>query len=257
MPGQPPHRNACARTILAMWASPHGEGQIYCSAFRLSREAAVGKVLHASVPHGRPATGHAMVLSSATHQEACHHRHHTFFEMLGNFSFGDYFKKEAIQYAWELATQVRRTRAERATVSLRIPQLYIQKQGSKPRQPLLIVMPFTLFDIQLHQSAFPAFSTLLACQHVLQGQRHKCVYLSRQSFSTGASGCLKQRVICLQVYGLPPERIWVSVFENDDEAVSLWRDSVGVPEAHIQRLGAADNFWEAGPTGEAAPSEDE
>ncbi len=56
-----------------------------------------------------------------------------------------------------------------------------------------------------------------------------------------------------QVYGLQPERIWVSVFEADDETFALWRDVVGVPEGRIRRLGAADNFWEAGPTG-AAPS---
>lgn len=53
----------------------------------------------------------------------------------------------------------------------------------------------------------------------------------------------------LQVYGLPPERIWVSVFEEDAEAYGVWADSIGVPPQRIQRLGAADNFWESGPTG--------
>ncbi len=52
------------------------------------------------------------------------------------------------------------------------------------------------------------------------------------------------------MYGLAPERIWVSVYEDDEEAYGLWRDAVGVPPQRIQRLGAADNFWEAGPTGE-------
>ncbi|KAI8465029.1 MAG: tRNA synthetases class II (A)-domain-containing protein [Monoraphidium minutum] len=87
-------------------------------------------------------------------------RHHTFFEMLGNFSFGDYFKTEAIQWSWELSTRV---------------------------------------------------------------------------------------------YGLPPERVWVSVFEEDDEAYAIWRDVVGVPEARIKRMGAADNFWASGPTGPCGP----
>jgi tRNA synthetases class II (A) len=54
----------------------------------------------------------------------------------------------------------------------------------------------------------------------------------------------------LQVYGLAPERIWVSVYQDDEEAYGIWRDSVGVPESRIQRLGAADNFWESGATGD-------
>jgi alanyl-tRNA synthetase len=87
-------------------------------------------------------------------------RHHTFFEMLGNFSFGDYFKKDAIAYAWELVTQV---------------------------------------------------------------------------------------------FQLPPERLVVSVFEDDDEAFALWRDLIGLPERRIQRMGAKDNFWESGPTGPCGP----
>ena len=80
-------------------------------------------------------------------------RHGTFFEMLGNFSFGDYFKEEAIAWAWEFLT-----------VTLEIP------------------------------------SNLL----------------------------------------------WPSIYENDEEAYAIWRDKVGVPEAHIVRLGKADNFWEHG-----------
>lgn len=54
---------------------------------------------------------------------------------------------------------------------------------------------------------------------------------------------------CLQTYGLPPERVWVSVFENDEEAFSLWRDVIGVPVERIMRMGAADNFWASGATG--------
>ncbi len=77
-------------------------------------------------------------------------RHHTFFEMLGNFSFGDYFKEKAIAYAWELSTQV---------------------------------------------------------------------------------------------YGLPPERLVVSVFREDDEAFAIWRDQIGIPAHRIQRMDEADNFW--------------
>lgn len=87
-------------------------------------------------------------------------RHHTFFEMLGNFSFGDYFKSEAIAWAWELMTQV---------------------------------------------------------------------------------------------YGLPPERLVVSVFQEDEEAFAIWRDEIGIPQARIQRMGEADNFWTMGATGPCGP----
>jgi alanyl-tRNA synthetase len=87
-------------------------------------------------------------------------RHHTFFEMLGNFSFGDYFKEQAIQWAWELSTKV---------------------------------------------------------------------------------------------FGLPPERIVVSVFEDDDEAFAIWRDQIGIPKHRIQRMGEDDNFWVSGPTGPCGP----
>ena len=87
-------------------------------------------------------------------------RHHTFFEMLGNFSFGDYFKEQAIAWAWELSTKI---------------------------------------------------------------------------------------------YQLPPERLIVSVFTEDDEAFAIWRDQIGIPAHRIQRLGAEDNFWTAGPTGPCGP----
>jgi len=87
-------------------------------------------------------------------------RHHTFFEMLGNFSFGDYFKEQAIQWAWELSTKG---------------------------------------------------------------------------------------------FGLPPERLVPSVFEEDDEAFAIWRDKIGVAEHRIQRMGAEDNFWKSGPTGPCGP----
>ncbi len=87
-------------------------------------------------------------------------RHHTFFEMLGNFSFGDYFKEQAIRWGWELSTQV---------------------------------------------------------------------------------------------YQLPPEKIVVSVFRDDDEAYEIWRDKIGVPEKRIIRMGEEDNFWKSGATGARGP----
>ena len=88
------------------------------------------------------------------------HRHHTFFEMLGNFSFGDYFKAEAIQYGWELVTGP---------------------------------------------------------------------------------------------WGLPPERLFATVFERDDEAAELWRKISGLPEERILRCGEKDNFWSMGETGPCGP----
>lgn len=87
-------------------------------------------------------------------------RHHTFFEMLGNFSFGDYFKREAIQFAWDFLTKE---------------------------------------------------------------------------------------------LGLPVEKLWVTVFEEDDEAEKIWRDEVGFPAERISRIGAKDNFWQMGDTGPCGP----
>ncbi|ELQ5982813.1 alanine--tRNA ligase [Cronobacter sakazakii] len=96
-------------------------------------------------------------------------RHHTFFEMLGNFSFGDYFKHDAIQYAWELLT--------------------------------------------------------------------------------GA-----------QWFNLPKDRLWVTVYETDDEAYEIWEKEVGIPRERIIRIGdnkgapyASDNFWQMGDTGPCGP----
>jgi len=86
-------------------------------------------------------------------------RHCTFFEMLGNFSFGDYFKSEAIQFAWEL---------------------------------------------------------------------------------------------CTQVLSLDGDRLWITVYEDDDEAEEIWRDQIGVPPERIQRMGE-DNFWRMGDTGPCGP----
>jgi len=87
-------------------------------------------------------------------------RHHTFFEMLGNFSFGDYFKEQAIRFAWEF----------------------------------------------------------------LVGE-----------------------------LGLPAERLWISVYLDDDEAFNIWAKQIGVPEDRIVRLGEKDNFWSMGETGPCGP----
>lgn len=56
-----------------------------------------------------------------------------------------------------------------------------------------------------------------------------------------------------KVYQIPAERIWVSVFEKDDETFAIWRDIVGVPVERIRKMGEADNFWAAGPTGPCGP----
>ncbi|MFQ5914942.1 MAG: alanine--tRNA ligase [Nitrospinota bacterium] len=87
-------------------------------------------------------------------------RHHTFFEMLGNFSFGDYFKEEAIRFGWEFL---------------------------------------------------------------------------------------------VDVMGLPADRLWVSIYQDDDEAHKIWREQVGVPEARILRRGEKDNYWAMGDTGPCGP----
>jgi len=98
-------------------------------------------------------------------------RHGTFFQMCGNFSFGDYFKETAIPMAWELLTN--------------------PVEGAP---------------------------------------------------QTGLRG-----------YGLDPERLWVTVYQDDDEAYAIWRDQVGVPEARIQRFGPEDNYWNTGQPGPGGP----
>ncbi len=87
-------------------------------------------------------------------------RHHTFFEMLGNFSFGDYFKEEAIHYAWEFLTRV---------------------------------------------------------------------------------------------MGLPRDRLWVTVFEEDEDAERIWTEKIGLPGERVVRMGEADNFWSMADTGPCGP----
>lgn len=87
-------------------------------------------------------------------------RHHTFFEMLGNFSFGDYFKKEAIAFAWELLTEN---------------------------------------------------------------------------------------------YSIPADKLWITVFKDDDESETIWREDIGVPAERISRLDEEDNFWTMGDTGPCGP----
>ncbi len=87
-------------------------------------------------------------------------RHHTFFEMLGNFSFGDYFKEKAIDFGWDLLTNG---------------------------------------------------------------------------------------------YGLPADKLWVSIYIDDDEAHELWHKNIGVPEEKILRFGEEDNFWAMGDTGPCGP----
>ena len=122
-------------------------------------------------PYSRATTSQKCIRAGGKHNDLENvgytARHHTFFEMLGNFSFGDYFKHDAIQYAWELLTEV---------------------------------------------------------------------------------------------YKLPKEKLWVTVYAEDDEAYEIWNKTVGVPPERIVRIGdnkgaryASDNFWMMGDTGPCGP----
>lgn len=122
-------------------------------------------------PYNRATTAQKCIRAGGKHNDLDNvgytARHHTFFEMLGNFSFGDYFKKDAISYAWELLTTV---------------------------------------------------------------------------------------------YKLPSEKLWVTVYAEDDEAYEIWQKEIGVPAERIIRIGdnkggryASDNFWMMGDTGPCGP----
>jgi alanyl-tRNA synthetase len=122
-------------------------------------------------PYSRAATSQKCIRAGGKHNDLENvgytARHHTFFEMLGNFSFGDYFKKDAIAYAWELLTEV---------------------------------------------------------------------------------------------YKLPADKLWVTVYAEDDEAYGIWHQNIGVPAERIVRIGdnkgaryASDNFWMMGDTGPCGP----
>ncbi|MYJ52260.1 MAG: alanine--tRNA ligase [Gammaproteobacteria bacterium] len=115
-------------------------------------------------PYNRAVTAQRCVRAGGKHNDLENvgytARHHTFFEMLGNFSFGDYFKEEAIRLAWELLT----------------------------------------VD-----------------------------------------------------FAIPSDRLSVTVFEEDDEAASIWSERIGIPGDRITRIGAKDNFWQMGDTGPCGP----
>ena len=115
-------------------------------------------------PYNRATTAQRCVRAGGKHNDLENvgytARHHTFFEMLGNFSFGDYFKREAIVYCWELMTE---------------------------------------------RLAFPA------------------------------------------------ERLWVTVYEEDDEAADIWLNEIGVDPDRFSRCGIKDNFWSMGDTGPCGP----
>ena len=115
-------------------------------------------------PYNRAVTSQRCVRAGGKHNDLENvgytARHHTFFEMLGNFSFGDYFKRDAIRYAWEFLTEV---------------------------------------------------------------------------------------------LELPAERLWVTVYEEDEEAEAIWLEDIGVDPARFSRIGAEDNFWSMGDTGPCGP----
>ncbi len=119
---------------------------------------------HERRPYNRAVTSQRCVRAGGKHNDLENvgytARHHTFFEMLGNFSFGDYFKREAIEFAWD--------------------------------------------------------------------------YLTR-------------------VLALPPDRLWVTVFTDDEEAAAIWLKEMGVDPARFSRCGTKDNFWSMGETGPCGP----
>jgi alanyl-tRNA synthetase len=87
--------------------------------------------------------------------------------------------------------------------------------------------------------------------------RHQTFFEMLGNFSFGdyfkSEACAWAQEFCVDVMGLDPDRLWYSIFEDDDEAAAIWVDEVGVPSERVVRLGAEDNFWAAGPTGPCGP----
>ncbi|KAJ9522153.1 hypothetical protein QJQ45_005132 [Haematococcus lacustris] len=145
-------------------------------------------------------------------------RHHTFFEMLGNFSFGDYFKKEASPAVVDAAA---------------VTTSPAESRSSAPGSTSSTVCQDAPAAVAAPPESAPA-----AVAAAPSGEPLAVQYAWELS---------------TRVFGLPADRVWVSVYEEDEEAYGLWRDVVGVPAERIKRMGAADNFWASGPTGPCGP----
>ncbi len=176
-------------------------------------------------------------------------RHLTFFEMLGNFSFGDYFKHEAIAWSWEFLTKV---------LGLEEDRLYPSIYGEDDEA-------FAIWNKEVGVPAeritrFYRDPETGAC-NVGKTARHLTFFEMLGNFSFG--DYFKHEAIAwsweflTKVLGLEEDRLYPSIYGEDDEAFAIWNKEVGVPAERITRFyrdpetGACDNFWEhgAGPCG--------
>src|SRR5699024_10123521 len=175
-------------------------------------------------------------------------RHNTFFQMAGNFSFGQYFKEGAIKNAWALLTNS----VDDGGFGLEPDRLWVTVYLDDDEAA----------DIWHDKVGVPKERIRSDIEEVGITTRHNTFFQMAGNFSFGQyfkEGAIKNAWALLTNsvddggFGLEPDRLWVTVYLDDDEAADIWHDKVGVPKERIQRMGMEDNYWSMGVPGPCGP----
>ncbi len=173
-------------------------------------------------------------------------RHGTFFEMLGNFSFGDYFKEEIIPWAWEFITEVLQIPKDKLYVTI-----YLEDD-----EAFEIWKSKTDVFTGLQEPPRRRVTTCQKCirtgdiENVGKTSRHGTFFEMLGNFSFG--DYFKEEIIpwawefITEVLQIPKDKLYVTIYLEDDEAFEIWKSKTDVDPNRIFRLGKDDNFWEIG-----------